>query len=185
MAKTEAPVTVVVDRTVLPGKAAEFETYLDAIRAAAEAFPGSLGSEVIQPGGGDRYILVFRFASQKELDAWSASEPRNHWVDKIDQIIEAPTKLIAISGLETWFYADEAKGFRPPPKFKMALITYIAIAPTIMLFNLAFGRFFEFAPSPWTIFLTAPFIVLLMTYLVMPAMTKLFSGFLFPDSGEK
>ena len=185
MAKTGTPVTVVVARTVLPGKAAEFETYLDKIRAAAAEFPGFLDSEVIQPEDGDRYILVFRFASQAELDAWSASEPRNHWVGKIDQIIEEPTKLIAISGLETWFYADKGKGFLPPPKFKMALITYLAIAPTIMLFNLVFGRFFDFVPGPFTIFVTAPFIVLIMTYLVMPLMTKIFRGFLFPHSGPK
>ena len=174
-------VTVVVDRTVLPGKVEEFESYLKSIIAAASEFPGHMGADVINPEGGNRYILVFRFASQEQLDNWSASDQRNHWVNKIDEVIEKPTELITITGMETWFYLPKAKQFVPPPKYKMAIVTYLAIAPTIMVFNGLFGDFFAVIPLPFTIFATAPFIVILMTYLVMPAMTKLFRGFLFPE----
>lgn len=180
MTPPEDSVTVIVDRTALPGQSALLETYLKAITAEASKFPGHLDCDIIHPDGTDRYILVFRFASQEELDAWSISEVRNEWVSKIDEIVEEPTKLITLTGLETWFFTPQAAGFVPPPKFKMALITYIAIAPTIMVFNLIFGRFFDFAPDYLAIYLTAPFIVLLMTYLVMPMMLKAFHWFLYP-----
>ena len=172
-------VSVVVDRTVLPGKTEEFETCLKNTIAVASKFSGHLGADVINPEGGNRYILVFRFASQQELDHWSESEERNYWVSKIDQLIEKPTELITITGMETWFYLPKEKRFIPPPKYKMALITYLAIAPTITSFNWLFGDIFAAVPYPFTIFVTAPFIVILMTYLVMPVMTKLFRKFLF------
>ncbi len=180
MENIDKTVSVVVDRTVLPGKVNEFEGYLKNIIDAASKFPGYMGSDVINPEGNHRYILVFRFASQEELDDWSASEPRNFWVNKIDQVIEKPTELITLTGLETWFYLSKANNFVPPPKYKMAIITYLAIAPTIMIFNLLFGQYFSSVPQHLSIFVTAPFIVILMTYLVMPIMTKLFKNYLFP-----
>lgn len=173
-------VSVVVDRTVLPGRINEFEGYLKSIIAAASKFSGHLGADVINPEGGNRYILVFRFASQAELDLWSNSEQRNYWVNKINQVIEKPTELLTISGMETWFYLPKTEKFVPPPKYKMALVTYLAIAPTIMVFNWLFAGVFSAIPQPFTIFVTAPFIVLLMTYLVMPLMTRLLRKFLFP-----
>ncbi|WP_300526909.1 antibiotic biosynthesis monooxygenase [Maricaulis sp.] len=184
MSQTETSVTVVVDRTALPDKIAEFEEYLTRIRAAAAEFPGFLDSDVIHPEGTHRYILVFRFASQQQLDDWSASKPRCHWVEKIDQVVEEPTKLITLTGLETWFYAPGGETYTPPPKYKMAIISYLAIAPTIMVFNLIFGRFLVDIPGYLAIYITAPFIVLLMTYAVMPLMTKLFQGWLFAKAGK-
>lgn len=176
--------SVVVDRTVLPGKTEEFETCLKNIISAANEFSGHIGADVINPEGGNRYILVFRFASQQELDHWTESEQRNYWVSKIDQLIEKPTKLITITGMETWFYLPKTNKFVPPANYKMALITYLAIAPTIMSFNWLFGDFFAAVPHPFTIFVTDPFIVILMTYLVMPVMTKLFRKFLFQGNTD-
>jgi antibiotic biosynthesis monooxygenase (ABM) superfamily enzyme len=63
----------------------------------------------------------------------------------------------------------------------MAIVTYLAIAPTIMLFNLVFGGFLTAIPQHLTIFITAPFIVILMTRVVMPLMTKVFKGYLYPQ----
>ena len=177
-------VSVIVDRTVLPGKTGEFEEYLKNIIEASSQFSGYIGTDVINPEGDNRYILAFRFNSQEELDVWSASEPRNFWVDKIDQVIESPTELITLTGLETWFYLSKRNHFIPPPKYKMAVITYLAIAPTIMIFNLLFGQFFSVIPSHLSIFVTAPFIVILMTYLVMPLMTRLFKNFLYTKESD-
>lgn len=183
--KTNDSVSVVVDRTVLPGKIAEFEEYLKQIIVAASTFPGYLSSDVINPQADSRYILIFRFASQQQLDDWSNSEPRSFWVTKIDQVVEKPTQLQTITGLETWFFLSKGEKFVPPPKHKMAFVTYLAIAPTFMLFNLLFGQFFSAIPQPFDIFAKAPFVVVLMTYLVMPTMTKLFKPFLFPLTTNK
>ncbi len=172
-------VSVVIDRTVLTGKVEEFERYQKNIIEAAMQFPGFAGMDVINPEGNNRYLLLFRFDTQEELDVWSASEPRNYWVEKIDQIVEQPTELIALTGLETWFFLSKTSRFVPPPKYKMSFVTYLALAPTVMIFNLLFGQYFSFMPERWLIFATGPFIVVLMTYLAMPIMTRVFKSYLY------
>lgn len=44
--------------------------------AAANEFPGYLGSDVFRPGeaGGDEYTIVFRFDHESNLHAWESSE---------------------------------------------------------------------------------------------------------------
>lgn len=176
-------VSVVVDRTVLSGKVKEFESHIKSIIQVAKGFSGYLGADIINPDNGNRYIVVFRFASQTELNTWSVSKERRYWVNKIDEVIEKPPESIAVTGMETWFYLTKTDKFVPPAKYKMAIVTYLAIAPIIMFFNVFLGTFFSsIVPQPFTIFISAPFVVLLMTYLVMPMMTKIFSFFLFPVS---
>ena len=174
-------VTVVIDRRVLPGKEELFEQYQHRLIEAASGFQGHQGAEILRPDGNNRYILVFRFSSQELLDTWSGSEVRNHWVSKIDEIIEEPPRFQTITGLETWFTLKGQKAISPPSRLRMAFVTYLAIAPTIMVFNLLFGRLFEDIPETFRILAQAPFIVILMTWMVMPFMTKIFRSFLFPD----
>ena len=173
------PVSMIVDRNVLPNKVDEFKVYLKGIIAASSQFPGYMGTDVINPEGSHRYIVVFRFSTKAELDAWTTSEERQVWIDKIDKVIEGPSKMLALTGLESWFVLSKSKEFVPPPKHKMAIVTYLGIAPLLTVFNALFGELFSALPLYLLYFATSPFIVILMTYLVMPAMTRLFMHYLF------
>lgn len=185
MQNANTPVSVVVDRKVLPGKVDEFKKYIEQIIGASSQFPGYLGTDVINPEGNSRYIIVFRFSTKNELDNWTSSEERQFWVKKIDEVIEKPTKLISLTGMETWFFLSKDSNFIPPPKYKMAIVTYLAISPTLMCFDLLFGQYFSSLPKYLVFFVTSPFIVVLMTYAVMPLMTKLFRKFLYPATNYK
>ena len=180
MENTHSTVSVVVDRVVLSGKRQEFEGYLKNIIKASSEFSGYLGTEVISPQGDNRYILIFRYASQEELDDWSSSEARDFWIKKIDQVIEEPSKLTTLTGLETWFCLAAPDKFVPPPKYKMVMVTYLAIAPTVTVFNLLFAPYFSSIPTHLVIFVTAPFIVTFVTYVAMPMLTRLFKHYLYP-----
>ncbi|MFT6791807.1 MAG: antibiotic biosynthesis monooxygenase (ABM) superfamily enzyme [Cellvibrionaceae bacterium] len=180
MENKNTPVSVVVDRNVLPGKVKEFKKYIGKAIEASSKFPGYLGTDIINPEGNDRYIIVFRFSSKEKSDDWIVSEERHFWVSKIDQVIEKPTELVSLTGMETWFTLSKAKNFVPPPKFKMAIVTYLAIAPTLTTFDWLFGAYFSSMPNYLVFFVSSPFVVILMTYAVMPMMTKLFKNFLYP-----
>lgn len=136
-------VSVVVDRIVQASKKEYFEDCLKSIIFDANSFSGYLGADVINPIGSNRYIVVFRFASQAELDLWTVSQQRNYWVSQIDKVVEKPSEQITVTGLETWFYVSNTENYVPPPKYKMALITYFVIAPLILLFNLIFDKYFS------------------------------------------
>ena len=71
-----------------------------------------------------------------------------------------------------------------PPRWKMALVTILAIYPTVNLVNISLRPLIG-GLSPWLAGLAAiPIIVLLMTYVVMPLMTRVFAGWLFPAAKE-
>ncbi len=176
---SEAPISVIVDRNVLPGKTKEFEEYVQKIIEASSRFPGYIGTDVINPDKENRYIVVFRFASKEQLETWTSSQERAYWIHKIDRVIEQPTKLVSLTGLETWFVLSKSNRFSPPPKHKMAVVVYLAISLTLTVFDFFFGDYFASIPIPLKFWATSPFIVIIMTYLSMPILTKAFKKFLF------
>jgi antibiotic biosynthesis monooxygenase (ABM) superfamily enzyme len=176
------PVSVIVDREVVPGNKEAFEKLLEGVTHACSLFPGYLETRVTKPKTVDdhRYQVLFRFDSQENLDKWATSEERLSWVEKIDQVIENPTHLQVITGLETWFSLPGQKTLTPPPRYKMAIVSWIAITPLLITFNLVFGPFLQDLPLVLRFVCSTPWIVLIMTYLWMPFVTKLFRGWLYP-----
>lgn len=174
-------VSVVVERKVLPGKQAEFEKILKGIIQACSRWKGYLGTHVTKPTNNDnKYLAVFRFDSQENLNAWIHSQEREDWVVQIDHLIEEPTSLQFITGLETWFTLPGKPILTPPPRYKMAIVTWLAITPLLICFSLIFGEYLSQFPVILRFFLTTPWIVLIMTYLWMPFMTKMFRRWLYP-----
>ena len=68
----------------------------------------------------------------------------------------------------------------PPPRYKMAIVTWIAIFVLIVIINLLFGSFLASLPMLLRSLLLTVGLVSLMTYIVMPRMTRLFSWWLYP-----
>ncbi len=183
----EQPISVIADRTICPGNKQAFEKYLDEIVEAIRHYPGYLDTQVIKPKTEEdhHYRVLFRFDTQKNLDAWLNSEERLRLVEKIDQIIETPTALQVITGLETWFTIPGRQTFTPPPRHKMAVVTWIAITPLLIIFNYIFGSYLMMLPLVPRVLATTPWIVLIMTYLWMPFVTKLFKWWLYPNLDPK
>ena len=178
------PVSVIIDRNVVSGKQAEFEVLLEGITEAASRRKGYLGAKVTKPKseGGHHYQIVFGFDSQEHLDIWIQSEDRKKWVEQIDSILQEPTHVHFVTGLETWFCLPGTTTMTPPPRYKMAVVTWIAITPLLTAFNYFLGPALSDLPLALRLACTSPMIVLIMTYGVMPLMTKLFRGWLFPNT---
>lgn len=81
----------------------------------------------------------------------------------------------------------------PPPKWKMALLIILAIYPLLLIVLPLMGTVFDipYLGVPITIgsefvvrtFVTAGILVMLMTWVAMPFLTKLFRGWLYPAPG--
>src|SRR5215208_782781 len=101
----DPPVTAVASRRVKQGREREFEEWTSGILAAANEFPGYMGSEVFRPGDGpdeDEYRIVFRFDQESHMRAWEESEERCRWLRKAKPLIHEE-KVHVLTGLETWF----------------------------------------------------------------------------------
>ncbi|MFZ1731479.1 MAG: antibiotic biosynthesis monooxygenase [Bacteroidota bacterium] len=179
--KSEGPFTTVVRRTVKPGKEQDFEEWLKGIMRDAMAFEGHLGAGIIRPSSKSRpeYVIVFRFDTYENLIAWETSDVRRGWVMRVQPLITGEMSVQRMTGLEYWFTLPEHPGITPPPRYKMAFVTWLALFPIVIIVPPIIVQFLGAIPSWGQIMVVAAVMVLLMTYAVMPLMTRAFSFWLF------
>ena len=179
----DPPVTAVASRRVKPGREREFEEWAEGILAAANDFPGYLGSEVLRPGdapGDDEYRIVFRFEKASNMRAWEESEERSRWLRRAEPLIHEE-RVNFLTGLETWFTRPSRPGEPAPPRYKMVAVTWLAVYPLITVILLLFGPLLGMLPMLLRTLVLTAVMVTLMTYVIMPRMTRLFSSWLYPD----
>jgi uncharacterized protein len=177
----ERPVTTTVTRRVKPGHEHAYEAFLEGIAAAARRFPGYLGVEVFRPSDpGGEYRIVYRFDTAANLQRWLDSDERSSWVRLAEPHAVGPMRSQYVTGLESWFTLPEQPGAKPPPLYKMAILTWLTIFPLITLVVLAFGPLLKgIGPIP-RLAITTLITVPLMTWVVMPRVTRLLRGWLYP-----
>jgi hypothetical protein len=175
------PVTVTVARRVAPGRDREFEKWLDGILGAAASFPGFLGGGALRPGRlGDDWHVVYRFASPAQLERWESSPQREQWLARGEALID-DTAVQRVSGLETWFSLP-GRTAPAPPRWKMALVTLVAIIPLVSLMNVFVLPQFTHWPVVARTVLFSGTLTGLMTWVVMPRLTRVFQRFLYGSS---
>ncbi|MBN1447140.1 MAG: antibiotic biosynthesis monooxygenase [Bacteroidetes bacterium] len=181
---TEGPFTTVVRRTVRRGKEEAFEQWLKGIMKDAMTFEGHLGVGLIRPSrkSHPEYIIVFRFDTYEHLMAWETSAVRRTWVERVQPLITGETYVQRHTGLEYWFTVPDHPGSAPPPRIKMAFVTWLALFPLVIVLPPLLQHFLAFLPGWGQIMIIAAVMVLVMTYIVMPQMTRLFSRWLYRDN---
>ncbi len=175
------PVTGVIRRTVKPGKEEEFELWLKGVVGDALRFPGHLGANIIRPSSKSRpeYIIIFRFDTYQHLEDWETSVIRHRWVQRVQDLIIGETHIHHLSGLEYWFSVQDLPEYDTPPRIKMAIVTWLALFPVVMAVQPVFMWLLDFLPSWTRVMIIAAVMVFLMTYVVMPIMTRIFKPWLY------
>jgi antibiotic biosynthesis monooxygenase (ABM) superfamily enzyme len=182
----DPPVTAVASRRVKPGREGEFEEWVGGILGAASAFPGYLGCEVLRPNDpqDDEYRMVFRFDHASNLKRWEGSDERREWLEKARPLLREKEKVQVLTGLETWFTLPSRDGEPAPPRYKMAVVTWLAVFPLISAIFFVLGPVLNALPTLLRTLVLTLIMVTTMTYVVMPRMTRLFSFWLYPKKGS-
>ena len=179
----DPPVTAVASRRVKPGHEQDFEEWVSGILTVVNTFPGYLGSEILRPSGpeDDEYRIVFRFDHASNMHAWENSEERQRWLSKARPHLREKEKVQVLTGLETWFTLPTKPGVPAPPRYKMAVVTWLAVFPVVAVIFSLFGQWLNLLPTLLRTLVFSAVMVTLMTYIIMPRMTRLFSFWLYPD----
>ena len=173
------PVTVTVARRVAPGREADFEKWVAGIVSAAAKFPGYLGGGLLRPPhAGQDWHVVYRFADADSMKRWEASPQRGEWLAVVEDFVRQ-TGEHRISGLETWFELP-GRTAPAPPKWKMWVVTLAAVFPLALVFNLVVVPHLGAAPLVLRTLALSICLTGLMTWLVMPRLTRLLEGWLYP-----
>lgn len=174
------PVTIAVSRRVAPGREADFAEWARRIAGEAERFPGHLGSGYIRPAEpGGEHTLIYRFDSQAHFDGWQDSPERARLVEDSRSFIGGEPRVDITTGLEYWFH-DPAGPSGNPPVWKQAALTWLGLYPVVLAIGYTLGVLIAPWPLPARAVLTSGASVLMMTWIVMPMVTRAFRDWLRP-----
>lgn len=84
------------------------------------------------------------------------------------------------TNLERWLDSTERAAMKPPPRWKMWLVTVAAIYPLILLLFGLLSPVISEWPLPLRALIFPVILVTLMTYVVMPPVMRLLRGWLAP-----
>jgi len=174
-------VTKIVDRIPLPGKEEELENAIKALITAALRYPGHLGVTVTrpalpyQPG----FRLVYRFDSCEHLKAWEESIEHLRLASEANQYTQGEPQRQTLTGLEVWFTPLGHVPQSMPRRERTAIVTWLGIFPLVYCFSTVIRMLVPAAtPAIVTIAVVTLLVVLAMTYVVGPLLTKVFGKWL-------
>ena len=183
-ASTTGAVTLVVARRVLPGREAEYERLLRDLHQQVHGTQGYLGTEVVHNSAEHEYVSIVRFDSLANLRAWEASGQRERWQVGLDGIVAGDATVRHAEGLEFWFESAQPS-VRAPSRHKMALVLVVVVAALSMVLVPLLTHFVGHAPRFIRVTIGAVVQVVLLTYVIMPRVTRLLAFWLFPASRPK
>lgn len=182
MADMSAPVTTSVTRHVDPSRTSEMLAWVQAGTSLAERFDGFLGSGWVRPSeDSPEWHMLYRFANADALAVWEASPQREWWLEAAQGRIEA-TRVERRTGIEGWF--DEpatvqqtstaaSPAATPPPRWKQMVTIFLVFFPLSLAANFLVGHtpIVDWA-LPLRVLLTVLVMTPLMTYLLLPWITR-------------
>jgi len=170
-----------VRRRVKPGAEAAFESAMQEFIGFALGSPRNLGIHVLRSGARE-YTVVDRFADLGARQAFKASAKYQQWMQRLRELCEADPYIEEHAGLGGWFTLPGAAQPAPPAQLKMALVTFLGVLPLTAALPPLFAWLLPaWHPQLANVVVTA-LIVALLTWPVMPLLTRLFSPWLFGKS---
>ena len=164
------------------GQEAAFERLMGEMMAAARGFAGHLGGQLVRPGSqeaGDEasseprvYHVVFAFDSEAHLRAWQQSPARRLGLAAIDPLTDGPQQVRQMSGLAHWFVEPKGPPVPPPPRWKVAVVTWLGIFPTVLALFLTVVPLMADWPLVPRVLVVTVLVVLIMTWGVAPRLTR-------------
>jgi antibiotic biosynthesis monooxygenase (ABM) superfamily enzyme len=177
------PITLIFNWKVKSGKEKQFEKWAHEITHAAMKFEGHLGANWIKASNNQNYTLIYKFDTYEHFKKWEHSEIRKKLLKEGLSLSEQekPNKIQQLTGLETWFTLPGNMTVKPPPKWKMAIATIIGIYPVALIFQILFGQQIQRLPIYLKPLALGGFAIPIMTFFVMPNVTKLLKKWLYPE----
>jgi antibiotic biosynthesis monooxygenase (ABM) superfamily enzyme len=183
----DGPVTVIVTRIAKKDRIREFEEWMDGIIHKAMKFEGHMGVNVIRPSdlSNPEYVIIFRFNTFENLAKWENSEVRREWLAKSKEVAVGEPIIEKQTGLEFWFTprsktgrsVNGDKGPTPialaPPRYKMVIVITAVIFILVSVLLPQIRQLTTGLHIHLSTFIGVAIMVLLMTYVIMPSVTRL------------
>ncbi len=185
MSQSDNSLTVVVTRVIKPGREAAFESAMKEFVALAWTFPGHLGMQMLRPAESDtqgEYTVIARFDSLESRREFTSSEIYREWMQRLSvESVGAPI-VRELNGIDGWFALAGQPG--SPPKWKMALTVWVGVYAISQACYALLGPMMKSWPHLLQSLLITALVVGVLTWGVLPPVTRLLKGWYFPKNGR-
>jgi antibiotic biosynthesis monooxygenase (ABM) superfamily enzyme len=183
------PITLVISEVVEPNLIAEYEAWSKGITQSAQQFEGFMGVEIIRPRDHQypEYVVIVKFDNYDHCKNWLTSPVYRQWMQRSQEFISKRSQQHQSHGLELWFTLPKSKSGNPkePPYYKQVIIGVITVYPLILLSNLLIAPFLQGLPALLSLLISVIFVSALLTYPVMPYLTKILAFWLYPPPPKR
>lgn len=171
---------------VKPGREQDFEAWAHRMTATAGRFPGHLGASWLRSDhDSHEFQTVLRWSGAQQYWAWIESSERAACLRQGQQFMQHPQPVgVHATGLETWFTLPGQRTITPPPRWKMWLLTLIAVFPLALLFQMFVIPHLRGLPLVARSAALGGTLTTLMTFVVMPTLTRALRRWLYPSTEQ-
>lgn len=166
-----------ITRVVRDGKEAEFEDAIKRFVARSLDHHGTTGAHLLRPTDASRpreYGILRSFRSERDMQAFYSSDLFAQWQTEVAELVEGDPVHRQLHGLEAFFSGQATQ----PPRWKMAFVTWLGVFPVVLLWSSTLPPLLPWWHPIATTALVTAVAVITLTWLVMPVLTRSFSGWL-------
>jgi uncharacterized protein len=178
-------VTVVITHPVDPADENTFLAWQQRVTEAERTFPGFQGAELFRPVAGVQpaWTALYRYDSDEHADAWLESDQRRDLLREGRRFQDFELRRIS-SPFGSWFaQPGEEEAGDAPANWKTALSVLVGLYPTVVLLTLAISEIWSTASLWQSLLLGNILSVGLLTWVVMPLVTRALRFWLVPGRG--
>lgn len=193
MPPENAPITISIERTVDPARIAEATAWMQTGINLATSYPGFLGSGWVRAGtNSTTWHMLYRFADDAALLHWEQSPERAWWLQSGSGFVH-DQRTERRTGIEGWFdepteitveHAGTSSGApAAPPRWKQAVTIWLGFFPLNLLFTYVVTLLvpgWGALPILVHVLITTLCLTPIMTYLMLPAVTRMLRRWLSP-----
>jgi antibiotic biosynthesis monooxygenase (ABM) superfamily enzyme len=182
----DQPVTAIVRRHIKAGSEARFESLMRELMTIVLRHPGHLGINVIRLAPDSReYAVLHRFATEKDRRQFTSSTEYRNWMKRLREASETDPEIEEMKGLASWFTLPGRPLRKAPPKVKMILLTFLGVYPLSMIYSQLLAPITKTWPLPIEHALLEALLLISLTWVVLPLLTRAFEQWLFPADSDR
>lgn len=183
------PITLVISEIVELDRIQEYEEWTAGFNRDAQKVEGFLGVEIIRPRDHDypEYVVIVKFDCYANLRKWTASPIYRQWMEKSHELVAGRSVQQLPSGIELWFTLPQNRQPQSPQPsyYKKVILGVLSVYPLILLANFLLNPLLGGLHPLLALLISVVFVSSLLTYPVMPWLSKLLNFWLYPSSMQR
>src|SRR5215212_7050686 len=132
--------------------------------------------------GSTEYTIIFRFDTVENLRKFEESELRSRYMHEVIDYLEADPIWNKFTGLEYWFTPPKGTVIPQPSRFRMALVMIAVVFGLVLTIGQLFSMVAADVPYYLRLFVTLCIDIFLLTYVLMPRISRLLAKWIYPSS---